>query len=550
MRSLLVPLVALGAICATATAQTAPLDPQRYMPPRAGMVVVWKNPGATFDRLEGMASRAGIAPPTAEPGWLRAAWTAEMPMMTALDYTRPVWVALMPQSAEAAQADETPKGVLVLPIKGKGQLLVEALKTDMKVATKGAWLVAVHKDLPDRLLKPHARPFALPDHLDHLNDASDLFGTLRVAAYPELLEMPDDDPTLASAPASLRPILSAIQSFQNAQLAEMNAVTLGAGVATDGLNVFAQVHPKPETELAKQLGSMKNYDGPLIRGLPLEDYFVVGASRVPKDAKTNPLQDMLGALLGSSNGLDPRVKKKAEELRTITGGDTNCTQYAMGISVAGSIDALRMMATSSCGSSGKLIEQLRNLVAWSADLVTMLAESESEAGDAAGSVSLRHEKQKLRVGKHELDVARLDFPPESIPAPDREAAVVLQRPFVFGAVDSKTAILAWNAPEPMLRRLAAAAEKSAPLKLPAAAAARARLASPRHTESYLFAGPLVSAFAPADVAGMLGPLRFLMAQMPPIAIAIQAQPDGSQLYQLYLPQQLAQLAASMAQMQQ
>jgi hypothetical protein len=60
----------------------------------------------------------------------------------------------------------------------------------------------------------------------------------------------------------------------------------------------------------------------------------------------------------------------------------------------------------------------------------------------------------------------------------------------------------------------------------------------------------VSAFAPADVAGMLGPLRFLMAQMPPIAIAIQAQPDGSQLYQLYLPQQLAQLAASMAQMQQ
>lgn len=558
MRKLTAPTLALALVVGAAPTPSsgAPaFDPARYMPPKAGGVLVFEDVRGTLLRLENMAQAAGVAPPGSESGWLQASLLAEFPTAAELDLARPIWVGFMPQSKAAVESDELPKAVLVLPIKGQGEGLVEALKADMKVARRPGWIIAVDKKQPDRLLKPHAKPFSLPAHLDRLRKSADLFGVLSVAANPALFAAEDDASDLSAVPPVLRPLMTTAQQMQADQMKEMEAFSFGVGVATDGFDVLMQLHPRPGTDLAKTGRATKNYEGPLLEGLPPEDYVVVMAARPPTDAPTDPWTDALVTMLRSSDDLDPEVEKKFKELQAITAKDAKCRRVSAGVLVSSSANDLRVLASSDCGSSSKLTEKLRDLAGWSADFMTLVSEQPEQTppeqkASPPNAVKLVHEKGARRVGSKKLDVARMEFSDAHFPPENREAAAVLRQPLVFGPVDADTTVIAWNAPEPLLQRAVAAAEKGGPVKLPAAAAATARLLAPRHTEAYLFVAPLVSAFAPADVSGMLGPLRFLLAQMPPLGVAIQTQPDGSQLYQLFLPQQLAQLALSVAQMQQ
>ena len=74
--------------------------------------------------------------------------------------------------------------------------------------------------------------------------------------------------------------------------------------------------------------------------------------------------------------------------------------------------------------------------------------------------------------------------------------------------------------------------------------AQSALVSPRMSEGYLRLAPIASALMPPELA----PLRVLLNNLPPVAMASKAFPDGSTLTQVWLPKEIAQLAAAGMQM--
>lgn len=534
-------MAALFCVLIPSGAGAAPLDPRRLMPANAGFVAVWKDPAATFRRLESLAVRAGSAPPRAEPGWLSAALVARNPAASDIDWSRPVWLASMPEPDEDAAE---PQLIAVVGVKGKAEKLTASLAETMHVTRLGAWLVAVDQRLPETMTRPGPKWFRFPEHAATLRGRSDVAAYLRLSAYPALLETlkSEDETALSGVPVELQPIVAAFRATSARHWEETAGYGLGIGLAGQGLELFFQPHPKPGTDLQKQMKKLDNEAGPLAKGLPAEDYLLV-AGIAGNAFWSSAIAAMVGA--------ETRAAKQLEKLKAIHERLPPCSNHSFGVTMAGTVESARMVAASQCKSGPAFVAYLRRLFDWTSESIALASAEGAPSGSEPSTRARRVEKSR-KVGEVSLDEWTLDLPEEAASAEgSAEGVAAPERPLAFGVAGPRSAVLLYNVPDPVAARAVRASRSAEPLAKPAnLSRARAQLLSPRYAEAFLFAGPIVSMMGADALGPAFAAFRVLMAQMPPAALSVQGQPDGSQLVQLFLPEELAQLAAAVAQMQQ
>jgi hypothetical protein len=548
IRSLLAALVLLVSFDAVAAAPS----PRSFMPANAGGIIVWKKPQATLAKIEELAAQSGSAPPGATPGWLEQSLAARTPMIADIDLSRPIWIGVMPESKKASTlgAEEpNPELVMVVAVKGEAALVREALSKEMNVTRRGDLLVAVDKRLPASLAQPSKKPFRFPANTNVLRSRSHLAGTVRLQAFPSIRDVlagkgEMDDST--GIPPGMGPIVAAARQMQTEEWDQVEHISFGAGFAAAGVELFGQSHPKAGSKLAKKAKKRGNATGPLIRGLPPENYLLVGAVRTSPGAAAETARSTVASILGSSESIEPDIRQKLEELDEIAAKSGECSQQAFGVASLGALESLHFVGASRCVAAKSMLGSLRALARWGSEVVELIDAKDRPQGTAP-RVRVRHEAGKQTVESVAFDEVRLEFGSDSPVDPDERE--LLQKPVVFGSVTPKIVTAAWNASPGQLERLVAAAKAQKAMTEPAGLrTARSGLLAPRHSEIFVFAGPIFSAFAPTDMASMMAPLRLLMAQMPPLSMAGQVQPDGSDLYQVVMPEQLVQMVAAFSQM--
>jgi len=544
----LVPIAAM-VLFAAPSALAAPVVPKRYMPSNAGAVIVWKDPATTLSRVESLASRAGAVPPSATSGWLRASLVRESPLLAEVDLSRPIWIAAMPEPDEGGEAavESDPRLVVVFGVVGKGEKLAAAFEERMRVTIRDAWMIGVDRRLSASLSKPRKRPFEFPEHSKALRDRSDVAGYVRLDAYPSIRKSMSepDAAVLAELPPVIRPLMSASQAAQAQQWDDIEGIGFGAGIEDSGVQALLQTHPKPKSELAREGLRRKNASGPIIRGLPPEDFVLVGAA-LPGDAKNDRwVTETWRAAMRAMTDVDPKLEAELEKLPQIVEDFAPCERHAFGVAMPTTVESVQLFAASQCRSAKKFERSLRVLMDWTQSVLTAGAQDP----DGSEAPTTQRTEGSRKVGDHRLDEWRLRLPEGQAPA-STELTAALGRPVVFGAVGARATVVGWNVPDTALSRLVASSKAAEPLRRPSSlTSSRAALLSPRHTEMFLFLGPIVSATGTLP-AGAMAPLRILMSQMPPVGFSAQTREDGSQLFQLHFPRQLAQLLAALAQMQQ
>jgi len=551
MRSLVSVAVGLVAATSWTSVLSAPEGGERFMPPGAGAVVVWKSPGETLSKLEVLAAQSGAAPPRAEPGWMRAMMIAQNPALAEVDMNRSVWLAIMPQKS----SEEEQKIVLAVPVNGKAELLkAEIQEDDVRVNVVDRWLVAVDAALPRSFSKPHARPFRLPKSIQQIRSMAGIAGHLKLDAFPEIRQALSGEASndLADAPVSFQPLLMAANQISREQWDDLEAMNFGVGLSDLGVNMYGQTLPKPKSKLQKTNLKYQNTKTTLLRGLPGSGYAMLFGVRAPPEANTMTMSDYLSAVLSDSSGLDPKVESQLEKLEKISKASGDCSESTGGLTVGKTTTSIQFMSRSECRSAAQTVMTMRELVAWMNESFETLIPEEERKSSPKEIVAL---KKDTKVGGASLDSGQLQLPSEAQTSMG-EAAAMLQKPFTFGALDAKTFAFAFGASDATLAKLVKAAKSGTAVPQTAVMTmSGSSLLSPRYAEAYLFVGPLINfAIAQGELAdalgGMVAPLVVLMAQMPPIAMAAQSQPNGSHLYQLHFPQQLTQLVAALLQMQQ
>lgn len=515
----------------------ARFSPRAYIPFDAPVVLHWKDPAGTLLRFESLAAAAGLAPPQARPGWVLASLREQAPWIEDVDLSRPIWLAARSFPSEPASTNERPRRkrgptgepampevVVIAGVKGSAERLRAKLAEGGRSMQSGGWLVATSQKGKEGFVPKEKRPFAFPPHLEELDARSDLILHFDPARIPA---------ARLEADAELDPTSQAVLQRLRAAAAT-TPMTVGLGLGRAGAELFLQQHPEPKSALAAWGQAVKNAPGTLIRGLPPDDYaLVLGMRTSPKheaqliDAYVRPILDVLSKERHESAELIEILLELAR------GGPGACTESSFGMAVPGPLDSAYFVAQSRCENAEKADGRwpeaakaanrgLERLGARERKKLGLRVRAEDN-GPAVAGVRFKSVRLIETKGSNPLD----------------EAPPMVRAPLLHAAVDRSAAVSSWNAPSAVLERLVAAAKANEATPMPTIAAAQAQLISPRVAEGYLRLGTLASGFLPEELA----PLRILLMTLPPVAWGSRTFPDGSLLTQVWLPRELAQLAA-------
>ncbi len=492
MRLAFAALNALLLFPGAALAKTPGFPPE--IPDTAGFVLHVPKPAALLEKVEALAAAAGLAPPGTEPGWLKAQLPPEA---RDVDLSKPVWLGF-------EENGDDDRVVAIFEVRGKGEALAaQAQLAGGQLTKKGARWVA-------------------------RKGPASLKGKAKV-------KMPRADGALAGSDA----LMWFASDDLNADLDLGSRGILGLQIGPGGLNLLVQVSPEPGSSLAK-LGPMKaNTTEPLITGLPPGDYaLVVGSRGDAKHAKrlqelrrrSKPKQKTSG-----SAEVDEAVRALLDVVLT-DGGD--CDQGSMGVSVTAGQEPVQILGQGRCSDAEAAVAAITK----STEALTQILGMALAAGDDGPRVSAMKNEKPRKVGGLSLRGVRMDLRANDELPPALRSA--FEQPLWYGTVDKRTLVFAVGAGDATIETLAATSKQGKPTAIAGLEATRAKMFQPRMVEGFLRIAPIAAAFLPPELA----PMRFLLGSIPPLGFSGRALSDGGVVMQLWLPQEIAQLAAAVAQM--
>lgn len=511
-------LVGVGLLGLVALPAVAAPSPSSYMPADATLVLSIPSPAQTLKRAEKLAAQAGLAPPGAAAGWLEQTLHEQVPPTASIDMSKPLAFGIAPKAgSKVADIDAKDfRAVLVLGVKGKGDGLAELIPDGKSRIEKG-WMIST---IGEGLGKPLKASFQSPKSASTLEKRSDV--TLHVDM--KRMKLPDADAKTAAL---------------------QDALAVGLGLGATGLDIFTQSFPDPKGPMAKMNRSLKPTSDPIITGLPAMAYAAVFGTVGSPNATDTSLVDQYGSLLGPM--LDEISPKLAPLLLKVakTGLETgSCERSSFAVLLPGALEKLELLgAATGCEKAAAKVAATTDSVKELNELVQIAEEYMEDP------IPLRFAKVAKPTKAGGTTFSGLQIVPASKKtAADAKALFsdfpMLEQPLLLGTAGKKSLAYAWNAPSAQLGALVKSAAKGGPTPTGDFAVAKKQLVSPRSAEGYVQLGSLATPFLTEELA----PLSMLLKTLPPLAFASRTFDDGSNLAQIWVPSQLAQLGIMGAQL--
>lgn len=480
----------------------ASFTPPSEIPSDALLVVGIEKPNQLLSELETLAVGAGLAPPGAKAGWLKAKLAEEQPYMNDLDLDAPIWVA------GRKEGKGRPPVLLVAKLSNEGKALVTHLKSQgLTAQVSDGRLIARTDKAKDWKSK---QSFAFAPSTRELRNRS------RIVMHvdPRLLE--------GQGPSELRQL--------------QDPSTFGLGLSIAGVEILLQSQPNPKSPMAKLVAATPNTTEALITGLPTANYAMLFGGRSHPNTVAAAVDWLKGPMKAMADEADvpPSVWKLLESMKEISPAKAGCEASAVGVGIPSGPESAFFASTRQC-KAPKLADEGLQRFARTLEK-TMKAETKGKDKPSIAAV------EPKKVGSAKLSGLRL-VPPKS--EADKVPPLVAV-PLLYGAVTKAATVLDWNLPEALLTKHVEAAQKGSSPNLTSFAAAQKHLLSPRVTEGYINLGAIAGPLLPPDMA----PMRFILGTIPAVGFATQNHPDGSTLMQVWLPKEVAQLAGMAAQMAQ
>ncbi len=491
-----------------------------------------------LEQTEALAARAGLVPPGQPAGWLLSQALAESPELSDIDFSRPVWMAVMPEKKDAGPEDEL-EFLLVAGVKGNGEKVAKKMAEQLRVSVQGSLIIAASKTLPAAIGKPQTKPFRFPASMKPVRAQNELFAYVKLDAFPSAKaamasDQASDRPNLSP---EMRELYETFDAEQDENLEQIAGLGAGLHLGELGISLNWYLRPKPGTELAAFQKRLKNVATPLIRGLPAANFMLVFGTTEVGPWIEPYIEPFVRGAKAEIQAVDEKDAAELDGLLKRIAG--SCAAMTVGVVGGSSMDAIQVLGSGTCRPASRLTSSIAGLVDWSNARAKAAAK-----GSLGQATTLDYQAKAFETSGVSFDLVR--FPSSG---PDASGDAQLKRALAVGAPSASRGLFGWNATAGALGRLVESAKANAPFKSSTRQArVQAALISPRFYEGYMQVGPIVSTFAPPEATPMMGPLRILMNQMPPLGFAARTLPDGSQLGQLIVPEEMAQLAAAFAQM--
>lgn len=518
MRSMRLALVVLAGL---SMAPKSKLDPASYIPADAAMLLHVPDPRGALTRIERLAASAGLAPPGAEPGWIVAQLAAEQPGAGEIDLDRPLWFAARPGPDGRLNPDD-PDFVLVAGVKGSAKNILDQVE-DERVSARvvDGWLLAGHAQKGQKLA-PARKRFRFAKTTGDLREAASVLFRLDFAKFP--LE------AMADGTASLE------QMRMTQQM--LGQLTFGLGLADTGIDILMHSAPEPTSPMAKLYAGVSNRKGGLLSGLPPAAYTFLAGGSWTSDYSPALLKMYRPTFLDmlKEQGQGRLIKFYDEMINILSADESKCGQSSLGFAMPSGLESTFMVSTARCKDAGAVQGTWDKMIRFVNRLIEDVEKREKEEFP----VRVARTGQTSKVGGVAMRAIGLDFGEDAPP----DIPPLMQVPLQVGIVSKSVSVMSWNAPKAFMAKHVAAAKAGRPTPVGGFSVARDHLLEPRLSEGYLNVGSLVVPFLDEEMA----PMRFMLNALPPIGLATRGYGDGSSLTQIWLPPQLAQMAASFAQM--
>lgn len=507
-------VAALGLTVGLSSARAAGLDPTAWIPGDSVAVVQVQNPEKSLTAVEQLALAAGLAPPGAKRGWLLESFEIDV---SSLDLSAPLWIGIDAPPGPDGKA----VGVAVAKVrKGREKLATANFKGSGKLRIEQGWLVASNGESKPARAK---KAFRFPSSSKTVQESAEV-----------LIHV--DWERVRSALGKQDGKQDGMQEILDSMGESTQAMTFGVALGAQGLSLYFQQHPNFSSPMGKMMKASKNVRGPLVTGIPNAPYGLVYGVAVDSGYNAAMVSGMRKRVEGQVVAENPEMKNLVSALFDLvsdTSGD--CRQGAAGLVVPTDPQDTYFVSNSQCARAKASADAMPKL----AKLVnTELRAAVAKADEVEMEGKLVHAKATTKVGDVSFSSLALEMK-ESADFPE-----FARRPILYATPDNTHFIAAWNAPPKTLKALVASSKKDARTSLTAYTATGKHLLSPRLIEGYVSVPALLSPF----LQGELAPLRFAVGNLPPLALATQRQSDGSWLTQVWLPNQVAQLAAFAMQM--
>jgi hypothetical protein len=147
------------------------------------------------------------------------------------------------------------------------------------------------------------------------------FPAIKPLLLPQLKEAPDkamealgreqNDPgKLKLAKVAVNQLVAAATEFLN----DAESATIGVSVTNDGISSSMVVELAPDSYLGKMASEFKSTEGPLLTGLPKEDYLVFGGYTQNPKAVSKVFDDLIAPITKELAGMGDDGKKTSEAL--------------------------------------------------------------------------------------------------------------------------------------------------------------------------------------------------------------------------------------------
>ena len=499
------------AVFAPSSASAAGLDPSSLIPEDSLAVLKIDNPNKSLAAIERLALAAGMAPPGAQPGWLLSSLQVDV---SSLDLSSPIWIGFNGSAGSASQT----AGVAIAKVrKGREKTALSAFKgSGGKLRIEKGWLVAVNGEGQPASPK---RAFRFPTSSKTVQRAADAVVHLDMAG-------------LQAAVSEQEGMQEVIEGMGE----DIEAMTVGLSLGESGVSIYLQQHPRFSSPTGKMMKASKNVRGPLVSGLPDASYGLVYGTATDSSYTAEIVNGMRKRMEREVTADNPEVQKLLTalfDLATDTSGD--CDQGAGGVVVPADPNEAYFVSSSRCARPEAPAQAMPKLASVLNNELKAMAMRED---DVAWDGKLVHTKAAVSAGKVSFSSLALEMgETEDVPE-------LVRRPIHYATPDGKHFVMGWNASQKTLAALAAASKRDARTPLTAFSTTNKHLLTPRLAEGYVSLPALLGPF----LTGELAPFRFVVSSLPPLGAATQRQPDGSWVTQVWLPNQVAQLAAFAMQM--
>ncbi|MEL6190222.1 MAG: hypothetical protein AAFU79_36840, partial [Myxococcota bacterium] len=303
-----------------------------------------------------------------------------------------------------------------------------------------------------------------------------------------------------------------------------------------GVSLYVQQHPIFSSAMGKMMKATKNVRGPLVSGLPNASYGLVYGTATDSSYNAELINGIRKRMEKEVTADNPEVQSLLSALFDLaTNASGDCDRGAGGVVVPTDPKDVYFLSSNRCARPQGPAQAMSKLASVLNKELTAVA---AKQDDVPWDGKLVHTKGAVKAGGVSFSSLALEVG-ETEEFPD-----LMRVPVQYATPDSKHFVMGWNASKKTLGALAAASKGDTQTPLAAFASTNKQLLSPRLAEGYVSLPALAGPF----LTGELAPLRFVVASLPPLGFATQRQPDGSWVSQIWLPNQVAQLAAFAMQM--